>query len=137
MLEPQFGNPWIRRSLKKEIATPLSYSYLVSMDRGLVGYIQSDTTERHTYTHTHTGVEDGMMMLILLTSISKSSTSVTVFLNSLLLKPFHEHACTPKRKISQFCNSGNSALGKRSQCSPYLQVINPFFLPNTPRSKRA
>ena len=82
---------------------------------GYIPFGQSQTQLRDTHTHTHTHqVEDGMMMLILLTSINKNSNSVDpgFLLNSLLLKPFREHACTPSIKFPNFAIRGDTALGK-------------------------
>ena len=88
------------------------------MDRGawwatVHSVTELDTTERLKHTHTP-HMEDGMMMLILLTSINKSLNSVDpgFLLNSLLLKHFRKHACTPSLKFPNFAIRGDTALGK-------------------------
>ena len=49
-------------------------------------------------------------------------------LNSPLLQPLHEYACTLGLKPSHFCCLGRHCFGKDPQRSPYLlQVINPSF----------
>ena len=98
---------------------PLQHSCVEDpMDRGawwatVHSVAESDTTKILMHTHIHQ-VEDGMMMLIFLTSINKSLNSVdpSFLLNSLLLKPFLEHACTPSLKFPNFAIRGDTALGK-------------------------
>ena len=80
-----------------------------------------------------TQVEDGMMMLTLLTSIHQDLDSVNLcpnsMLNSPVLKPLHEYACTLSSELPQFYCSVRGCFGKDPWCSPYLlQVImNPSF----------
>ena len=73
-------------------------------------------------------MEDGMVMLTLLISINWNLDSVNLcsnsMLNSPLLKPLHEYACTLCLKLPQFYCLGRHCFGKEPWCSPYLlQVI--------------
>ena len=76
--------------------------------------LQSRTHLRDECAHTYTPRGRWNDDVIFLTSINKSLNSVdpSFLLNSLLLKPFLEHACTPSLKFPNFAIRGDTALGK-------------------------